>query len=76
MAILQFLAADAPTIQIGDGDSQKMVITKRPLSVQIGYALDESMLEPSRPESEEADETVLELTEDGEKEQEDNGNDQ
>jgi hypothetical protein len=76
LAILQFLAADAPTIQIGDGDSQKMVITNRPLFVQIGYALDESMLEPSRPESEEADETVLELTEDGEKEQEDSGNDQ
>ena len=53
-----------------------MVITKQPLSVQVGYALDESMLQPSRPESEEADETVLDLSEDGEKEQDDNGNDQ
>jgi hypothetical protein len=70
LAILQFLAGEAPTIQIGQTDSQKMTISKKPLPVGIGWGLDEAQLEPTRPESEEADETILELGEGDEEEKE------
>ena len=61
IAILQFLGGDAPTIQIGTNEPQRMVISKQPLPVQIGWGIDESLFEASKLESEE---TILELNDD------------
>lgn len=65
LATLQFIAGDAPALQIGKSDSQRLVISKQPLPIAIGCSLDESLLEPSEPESEEADATIVDLEEDG-----------
>jgi hypothetical protein len=63
-AVLQFLAGAKPSIQIGESSTQRLVISKHPLTAHIAWGLDESQLGPSKPESEEAEETVLDLEDD------------
>jgi TIR domain len=63
VAILQFLAGESLSIQVGTSESQRMIISKRPLAVGIGYSLNEALLEPSKPEAEESEEAVMELNE-------------
>lgn len=70
LAILQFLAGDAPTIEIGRDDSQRMILSSLPLTVAIEYGLDESSLEHQKPEADEVGESVLELDADEQPEQE------
>jgi hypothetical protein len=76
LAILQFLAADAPAIQFGKIASQRLTIAKQPLSVGIGYGLDESLLGPSSPVAEEVEETAVELDEEEESDEERPSDDQ
>ena len=64
LAILQFLAGNNPSIQIGESSSQRLVISKYPLTAQIASGLDESQLGPSKPEFEEVEEIVLDLEDD------------
>jgi len=61
LAVFQFLAGDAPTLQIGKRESQRLVISKRPFTLPIPWGLDETLLKPDQPESEEAEATILEL---------------
>ncbi len=75
-AILQFLAGGAPSIQIGKREPQRMIVSKEPLIAGIGYGLDESLLETIKPESEKADETLLELDDGEETERQGAGNGQ
>jgi hypothetical protein len=63
-AILQFLAENKSSIQIGESGTQRLVISKYPLTAQITSGLDESQLGSSKPESEEAEEIVLDLRDD------------
>jgi hypothetical protein len=70
LAILHFLAGEAPALQIGKSDSQRLVISKQPLPIGIGWSLDESLLERSEPESEEDDATTVDLKEDDAEEKE------
>lgn len=62
--ILQFLAGNNPSIQIGESSSQRLVISKYPLTAHITSGLDESQLGPSKPDFEEAEEIVLDLEDD------------
>jgi hypothetical protein len=63
-AILQFLAGNKSSIQIGESGTQRLVISKYPLTAQIASGLDESHLGSSKPESEETEEIVLDLEDD------------
>jgi hypothetical protein len=75
LAVFQFLANDAPALQIGKRESQRFVISKLPLTLQIPWGLDETLLKLDQPESEEADTAVLELDDKDEpEEQEGAGN--
>jgi len=71
LAILQFLGGDTAAIKIGGGDSQRMIVSNSPLTVDIGYGLDEGLLEPRTEGSEETEESVLALDEEDEPTQED-----
>ena len=73
LAILHFLAGNASAIQIGTSEPQRIVISKQPLQFQIRWGINESLLEASKPESEESDETILELTDDESDEKEGSG---
>jgi len=64
LAILHFLADGGSIIQIGTSEGQRLVISKQPLPVQIGWGIDELLLQASRPNSEEADETISDLDDD------------
>ena len=44
LAIFQFLAGEDPVLQIGKNTSQRMVISKLPIAVPIGWSLDESQI--------------------------------
>lgn len=59
-AILQFLAGNKSSIQIGEG-TQRLAISSFPLTAHIGWGLDESQLGPTKSEPEEADEAILDL---------------
>ena len=63
-AILQFLAGGRNSIQIGEGDMGKLVISKHPLTAHITSGIDESQIGLAKPESEDAEEIVLDLDED------------
>lgn len=63
-AMLQFLAGGKPSIQIGHSSPQRLVISKYPLTAHIAVGLDESQIGLAKPESEGADEIVLDLEED------------
>jgi len=63
-AMLQFLAGDKNYIQIGESRSQQLVISKYPLTAHIPFGLDESQIVLGKPDSEDADEIVLELDDD------------
>ncbi len=63
-AMLQFLAGDGSSIQIGQRSTQRLVISKYPLTAHISSGLDESQLGLVKSESEDADEIVLDLDED------------
>ena len=63
-AILQFLAGERKSIQIGEGDSEQLVISKHPLTAHIASGLDESQIGLAKPEPEDAEEIVLDLDED------------
>ncbi len=52
------------SIQIGQDSSQRLVISKYPLTAHIPFGLDESQIELTEPESEDAEEIALELDED------------
>jgi len=75
LAVFQFLADEAPALQIGKRESQRFVISKLPLTLQIPWGLDETLLKPDQIESEEADTAILELDDKDEpEEQEGAGN--
>jgi hypothetical protein len=63
-AILQFLAGGKSSIQIGENDTQRLVISKYPLTAHMAWGLDESKLERSKAESEDFDDIVLDLEDD------------
>ena len=63
-AVLQFLAGAKSSIQIGESSTERLVISKHPLTAHIAWGLDESQLGPNKPESEEAEEIVLDLEDD------------
>lgn len=63
-AVLQFLAGNKSLIQIGERSTQRLVISKYPLTAHIAWSLDESRLGHSKPQSEEAEEIVLDLEDD------------
>lgn len=65
LAIFQFLAGDGSELQIGKSNSQRLVISKWPISVPIGWSLDESQIEQKKlvETGEELEETVVELDE-------------
>jgi len=72
LAVLQFLSGDNPTIQIDGGELQKMIVSNSPLTVDIGFGLDESLLQPQLEETEESLLTLEdeeEPTEEGDNEQ-------
>jgi hypothetical protein len=48
LAMFQFLAGDRPELQIGKEVSQKLVISKWPISIPIGWSLDESQIEQKK----------------------------
>ena len=62
-AMLQFLAGEKNSIQIGESGVQQLVISKYPLTAHIASGLDESQIGLAKPESEDADEIVLDLDE-------------
>lgn len=62
--ILQFLAGDENSIEIGTGGSQQLVVSKYPLTAHIPFGLDESQIGLDKPESEDAEELVLDLNDD------------
>lgn len=62
-AMLQFLAGDKPSIQIGESSPQRLVISKFPLTAHIASGIDESQIGLGKPASEDADEIVLDLDE-------------
>jgi hypothetical protein len=64
LGILQFLAGNNPSIQIGESRTQRLVISKYPLTAHIAWGLDESQLGQSKPESEDTEEIMLDLEED------------
>ena len=75
LAVFQFLANEAPAIQIGKRESQRLVISKHPLTLPIPWSLDETLLKPEQPEPEETDTEILELDDKDEpEEQEGAGN--
>lgn len=57
-AILQFLAGSKSSIQIGEIKTQRLVISKYPLTAHMPWGLDESKLGRSKPESEDSDGTI------------------
>lgn len=59
-AVLQFLAGNRSSIQIGEG-TQRLVISGLPRTARIGWGLDESQLGPTKSEPEESDGAVLDL---------------
>src|SRR5262249_46337319 len=63
-AMLQFLAGDKNYIEIGETRFQRILISKYPLTAHIPFGLDESQIGIGKPESEDADEIVLELDDD------------
>jgi TIR domain len=63
-AVLQFIANNNSSIQIGESSTQRLVISKYPLTAHIAWALDESQLGQSKIETEEAEEIVLDLEDD------------
>jgi hypothetical protein len=62
-AMLQFLAGDKPSIQIGESSPQRLVISNFPLTAHIASGIDESQIGLGKPESEDTEEGVLELDE-------------
>lgn len=60
-AMLQFLANSKSSIQIGENNSQRLVVSKYPLTAHMAWGLDESKLGQCKPEAEDADEFVLDL---------------
>jgi hypothetical protein len=64
LAVLQFLAGDKSSIQIGQNSPQRLTISKYPLTAHIPFGLDESQIGLAKPESEDADEIALDLDED------------
>ena len=63
--MLQFLAGERKTIQIGEIDTQRLVISKSPLTAHIAFGLDESQIGLAKPLSEDIDEVVLDLEDEG-----------
>src|SRR3989442_759610 len=64
LAILHFLLGKPSAIQTAPSEPQRIVISKQPLQFQIRWGINESLLEASKPESEDSDDTILELTDD------------
>jgi hypothetical protein len=62
-AMLQFLAGENSSIQIGQDSAQRLVISKYPLTAHIPFGLDESQIGLAKPESGDADEIALDLDE-------------
>src|SRR6185437_4231847 len=73
LAMLQFLAGDKTSIQIGERGLQQLLISKYPLTAHMAGGIDESQLRDGKPEAEESEETVLELEDDGAGDGEDRG---
>jgi hypothetical protein len=60
-AMLQFLAGDKSSIQIGQNSPQRLTISRYPLTAHIPFGLDESKIGLAKPESDDADEIALDL---------------
>lgn len=69
-AVLQLLAGTRSSIQISERSAQPLVVSKYPLTAHIAWGIDELQLDPKKSEPEEAEETVLELEDDGSDERE------
>jgi hypothetical protein len=63
-AMLQFLAGENSSIQIGQNSQHRLVISKYPLTAHIPFGLDESQIGLTKLESEDAGEIALDLDED------------
>src|SRR6185437_5751328 len=54
LAMLQFLAGDKTSIQIGERGPQQLLISKYPLTAHMAWGIDESQLRDGKPEAEES----------------------
>jgi len=63
-AILQFLANDKSSIELGEGQSHRLTISKQPLVLEVNRGIDESRLGKDSVEPADSDEAILELDED------------
>ena len=66
-AILQFLAGDKSSIQIGQSSPQQLVVSKYPITAHIAFGIDETQIGLEKPDSEDAEGITLELDEENEK---------